>query len=210
MRKQILTFSLLLLLAGCAFHSAKQIPPSARDYKKVNFFAAGHKQAAFKTVGSMNDSALEGVLQIKKIGEEDFEVLLMIGGAYRVLHATVTPEGIAYRYLFKDVDNAFVRARITQFLNLLLLDVGTYEKMSTSKNQNTLSYKNQFAKTKLFYHTGAVYPYAAQSVLPLNTADLSYAEYAPATAVEDGVQVPHLLVYRDGRVTLELTLISLR
>lgn len=209
MRKQILTFSLALLLTGCAVHFAKQIPPQAREYKKVNFFAADHKQIAFKAVGSMNGSALEGVLQIKKIGEEDFEVLLMTGGAYRVLHATVTPEGIAYRYLFKDVDNALVRSRITQFLNLLLLDVGTYEKMSTSKTQTTLVYKNRFAKTKLFYETGAAYPYGAQSVLPLNTADLNYGEYAPASADSD-VQVPHLLIYRDGQVTLELTLISLR
>jgi len=209
MRKQILTFSLALLLAACGVHSAKQIPPQALEYKKVNFFAAGHKQIAFKAVGSMDGNALEGVLQVKKIGEDDFEVLLMTSGAYRVLHATVSEEGIAYRYLFKDVDNAFVRARITQFLNLLLLDIGTYERISTAKTQTTITYKNQFAKTKLHYRTGAVYPYAAQSIVTLNTADLAYDQYAPSSAQSD-VEVPHLLVYRDGGVTLELSLISLR
>jgi len=209
MLKQILTFSMAFLLAACSVHSMKQIPPQVRDYKKVNFFTAGHKQVAFKAVGSMNGNDLEGVLQIKKIGEEDFEVLLMTGGAYRVMQAIVTPEGIAFSYLFKEVDNVLVRARIAQFLNLLLLDIGTYEHTNVAKTQTTVTYKNQSAKTKLYYQTGAVYPYKAQSSVTFNMADLDYDQYAPASADPD-VQLPHLLVYRDGRVTLELTLISLR
>ena len=120
MFKRILTFSLAVLLAACAGGRVKEIPADVRDYKKVDFFTQGRTQAAFKVLGQMEQDYMEGVLRIKKIGERDYDVVLMTGAAYRVLHATVSPEGVAYRYLFKEADTPLVRGRITQFLNLLL------------------------------------------------------------------------------------------
>ena len=209
MLKQILTFSALLFLAACATAPVKQIPAQVRNYKKVNFFATNKTVAAFKAVGRMNDLALEGVLRIQKIGPEDFDVKVLTGGSYRVLHAQVTPEGIAYLYLFPDADTPLVRGRINQFLNLLVSDVGTYAKMNHKKTTTTITYQGKDAKTNLIYGEQSIYPQAAQTVTLLNTADLFYNEYAPADE-EGSVQIPHELTYKDGKIELALTLISLK
>lgn len=209
MLKRILTFSLAVWLCACAGGQIKQIPPEVRAYKKVDFFIGGRTQAAFKAVGQMNEDYVEGVLRIKKIGDGDYDVLLMTGAAYKVLHATVSPEGIAYRYLFKDADTAVVRGRITQFLNLLLADAGTFQKRRVKDGETTLTYQGRNAKERFLYREGEIYPYAAQSVTMLNTADLFYDEYALLDEAGE-VSVPHVLVYKDGNITLDLTLISLR
>lgn len=209
MLKRILTFSLAVWLCACAGGQIKQIPPEVRSYKKVDFFIGGRTQAAFKAVGQMNEDYVEGVLRIKKIGDGDYDVLLMTGAAYKVLHATVSPEGIAYRYLFKDADTAVVRGRITQFLNLILSDAGAFQKRRVKDGETTLTYQGRNAKERFLYREGEIYPYAAQSVTVLNTADLFYDEYALLDD-EGEVSVPHILVYKDGNITLDLTLISLR
>lgn len=208
MYKQILTFSLALLLTACATARVRQIPPSVRAYQKVNFFDS-HRQIAFKASGTLDGNRLEGVLQIKKIGAEDFDVLLMTDGAYRVLHATVTPQGIAYRYLFKDVDNVLVRGKINQFLYLLLGPLGTYERYQSTKNGALVWYQNEHAKIKLTYENYSVYPVQAHTVTALNTAVMYYNQYAPSNA-QGEEQLPHELVYEDGKVVLTLDLISLK
>ncbi len=209
MFKRILTFSLAVLLAACAGGRVKEIPTDVRDYKRVDFFTQGRTQAAFKVMGQMDQDYLEGVLRIKKIGERDFDVVLMTGAAYRVLHAVVSPEGVAYRYLFKEADTAVVRGRITQFLNLLLAEEGVFQNRRIKGENVILTYKGREAKEKFFYRKGEFYPYAAQTIVTLNTGDLSYEEYAPFDA--DGTEnIPHMLVYKDGNVTLDMTLISLR
>ncbi len=210
MLKQILTFSMVLLLSACATTRVKQIPPQVRDFKKVNFFAEGKKQAGFKVTGTMDDMMTDGVLTVKKIGEEDFEVVLLTGGLYKVLHAIVSPEGVAYRYLFKDVDNALVRGRITQLLDLLFSNPGTYAGMRQTKmGETTVIYKAARAKETFTYEAGQVYPISARTSTTLNSADLTYADYTPVSA--DGeTLVPHTLVYKDGKIVLEMQLISLR
>jgi len=209
MLKQFLTFSLAVFLCACAGGQLRQIPPQVRAGHKVNFFAAGHTQAAFKVDGRMDGSGLEGVLIAKKIGDEDFEVSVMTSGAYRVLQATVTPAGIAYRHLFPDADTSVIRGRINQFLSLLLLPPGDYQRYRISSGVQTVTYKNKTAKVQLFYHTNETYPYAAKTVTLLNTADLFYNEYAPAD--DTGlIRVPHELVYQDGNIEITLTLISLK
>lgn len=209
MIKPILTFSLAFFLCACASAPVKQLPPQVQNAKKVNFFAAGHTQAAFKVVGTMNGAALEGVLIAKKIGEEDVDVSVLTAGAYRVLHATVTPQAVAYRYLFKDADTAPVRGRISQFLNLLFVEPGTYQRMRVGRDELMTAYKGPSAVVHLRYKPQAVYPFAAKTITMLNTADLTYDQYAPADG-EGAVLVPHELVYRDGKIALELTLIRLK
>ncbi|MBR4356015.1 MAG: hypothetical protein IKP96_05585 [Elusimicrobiaceae bacterium] len=209
MTKQILTFLLALLLCACAGGQIKQIPPQVHAVKRVNFFAGGHTQAAFKIVGTMNNAALEGVLTVKKIGEEDFEVSVMTVGAYRVLQATVSTQGIAYRYLFKDADTSLVRGRINQFLNLLLLEPGVYQRFRQQPQQFMVAYKGSEATVHLMYRPEEIYPYAAKTMTMLNTADLFYGEYAPADDTGT-VQVPHELSYQDGKIELALTLIRLK
>ncbi|MBR4592010.1 MAG: hypothetical protein IKO35_02240 [Elusimicrobiaceae bacterium] len=209
MLKKILTFSLVLWLCACASSPVRQIPAEVRAYKKVDLFAAGHVQAAFKVSGEMNNMGLEGVLVIKKMGEDDFDVSVLMGGAYRIMQATVTPEGIAYRYLFPDADTPLVRSRINQFLNVLLFEPGVYQRRQVKKEQVAISYKNPSASVRLFYRPEEIYPFSAQTSTLLNTADLFYEEYAPARAQGD-IQLPHELIYKDGKISLSLTLISLK
>ena len=157
----------------------------------------------------MDGMMTDGVVTAKKIGEEDVEVVLLTGGLYKVMHAIVSPEGVAYRYLFKDVDNGVVRGRITQLLDLLFSAPGTYAGSRTKNGQTRVTYQGPRAKEIFIYEGGAVYPTAARTVTTLNSADLTYGDYMPISA--DGtVSVPHVLVYQDGKITLELQLISLR
>ncbi len=209
MLKQILTFSVVLLLCACATTRVKQVPPQVRNLQKVNFFAGGKTQAGFKVAGTMDGMMTDGVVTVKKIGEEDFEVVLLTGGLYKVMHAIVSPEGVAYRYLFKEVDNALVRGRITQLLDLLFLPPGTYAGARTKNGQTRVTYQGPRAKTVLIYHEGGSYPVAARTVTTLNSADLAYGDYMPLTPDGD-LSVPHELVYQDGKIVLELNLISLR
>ena len=210
MFKHIVTFSMLLLLAACATTRVKQVPAEVYNYKKVNFFAEGKTQSGFKVSGTMDDMMTDGIVTVKKIGEEDFEVVLLTGGLYKVLHAIVSPEGIAYRYLFKEVDNPLIRGRITQLLDLLLTKPGVYAGLRHEKNgATTLLYKAARAKESFTYPAGKIYPASARTITTLNSADLTYADYMPLSA--DGqIQVPHTLVYKDGKIVLEMQLISLR
>jgi len=202
---------LLLMIAGlgaCATPSLRTGAANWRDYKRVNFFAAGHKQVAFKVSGSMNQLNMDGVLVVKKIGEEDYDVSVLTDGAYRVLQATVSPEGIAYKYLFQDADTAIVRGLINQFLNVLLSDLGTYKTQRLQKEALVITYSGKKVKTRLYYHPDIPYPFAAKTIASLNTADLSYDNYMPAD--ENGtVQLPHTLIYKDGDIALDMELISL-
>ena len=209
MLKQILTFSCAVLLCACATARVKQVPAEVRALQKVNFFAEGKTQAGFKVTGTMDGMMTDGVVTAKKIGDQDVEVTLLTGGLYKVMHAIVSPEGVAYRYLFKDVDNAVVRGRITQLLDLLFLPPGTYAGSRTKNGETRVTYQGPRAKEIFIYEGGAVYPVAARTVTTLNSADLVYGDYMPISA--DGtVSVPHELVYKDGKITLELQLISLR
>ncbi|MBO5911496.1 MAG: hypothetical protein J6Q05_04845 [Elusimicrobiaceae bacterium] len=209
MLKQILTFSCVLLLCACATVRVKQVPAEVRALQKVDFFAEGKTQVAFKVTGSMDGMMTDGVVTAKKIGEEDVEIVLLTGGLYKVMHAIVSPEGVAYRYLFKDVDNGVVRGRITQLLDLLFSAPGTYAGSRTKNGQTRVTYQGPRAKEIFIYEGGATYPVAARTVTALNGADLVYGDYMPISA--DGtVSVPHELVYKDGKIVLELNLISLR
>lgn len=209
MFKKCLIFSLVLFLAACHGRQIKQIPPDVRAQKRVDYFTDGRTQAAFKVVGQMNEDYLEGVLRIKKIGADDYDVMVMTGAAYRVLHALVSPEGVAYRYLFKDADTSVVRGRITQFLNVLVADPGVYKSRRVKNGKTTVTYQGKDLKTRLLYAGDNVYPYAVQSVALLNTGELFYNEYAPADA-EGETEIPHALTYKDGNITLDMTLISVR
>lgn len=209
MLKKFVIFSMAFLLSACAGGQLKQGTVNTRSLKKVNYFENGHTQAAFKVLGQMNEDYLEGVLRIKKIGDEDYDVMVMTGAAYRLLHAVVSPEGVAFRYLFKEADTAPVRARIEQLLHLLVSDPGIYKNRRNKKGETIVTYDRGGTKTRLIYNAESEYPIESQSVTLLNTADLFYGEYAPSNA-EGDTQIPHALTYKDGNITLDMRLISLR
>ena len=209
MLKQILTFSMALWLCACATVRVKQVPSAVRELKRVDFFAEGKTQAAFKVTGTMDGLQTDGIVTAKKISGQDIQVVLLVGGLYKVLDVLVSPEGVAYRYLFKDIDNALVRGRITQLLDLLANTSGEYAGVSTKKGQTRVFYKGPRAKEIFIYEAGGTYPVAARTVTTLNSANLTYADYMPISA--DGtVLIPHELVYEDGNIRLDMQLISLR
>lgn len=209
MFKNLIVFSFCFFLTACAGNTIRQAPLASKNLKQVDFFEQGHTQAAFKVIGQMNDAYLEGVLRIKKIGEQDFDVVVMTGGSYRVLQAVVSAEGVAYRYLFKDADTSLIRGRIDQFLRLLLLKPKAYRSLRNKKGEITLTFDGYDEKLRYSYKEGELYPHSASSVKALNTSDISYSEYTPL-GMEDNTQVPHQIIYKDGGITLDLTLISLR
>lgn len=205
MPKLILTFSLAVLLCACATLRKTPVVTDLNHYQRVDYFAS-HTQGAFKVTGTLNDFSTDGVLVVKKLGEQDFQVSLLSAGMFQVLKAVVTPEGIAWEYLFKDVDNALVRGRITQLLDLLLMPKNC-RKISVKNGEAVITCNGVRTKERFYYADNQPYPVRAQTITALNTADLSYADYVPADA--DGGLLPHHLTYKDGNITLYFTLISL-
>lgn len=208
MRKKLSVFLSLCLLAACSSVGVKQVPSAARGHKRVDFFSGGQTQAAFKVTVQLNDGYLQGVLRVKKVGAEDYDVLLLGEGAYKYMEALVSPAGVAYRQLFKDADTSVGRARIGQFLRLLLAEPGAFAGYRSKDGFDTLTYTNKDGKVRLKYPAGGEYPSLAVSSTLLNTAELAYDEYTPYGT--NGEEVPHVLVYRDGGVTLDMELISVK
>ena len=102
-----------------------------------------------------------------------------------------------------------MRGRINQFLNLLLLEPGVYQRSRSEGKKLMVTYKNHAATVQLTYGPESVYPTSAKTITLLNKADLLYQEYAPSDAA--GTQaVPHELVYKDGKLEMVLMLISLK
>ena len=206
MPKLILTFSLALLLAACASLHKTPVVTDLNNYKRPDYFAS-HVQGAFKVEGTFEDFSMEGVMIVKKLGAQDLEVTLLSSGMFQVLKAVVTPEGIAWQYVFKDVDNALVRGRITQMLDLLLMPK-TCRKIGVKNGEAVVTCDGVRHKERFYYQNNEPYPVRAQTIAPLNTAELFYNDYVPADA--DGGLLPHHLTYKDGKITLYLTMVSLR
>ena len=205
MHKLILTFSLAVLLSACATLHRTPVITDVNYYRQPDFFA-GYAQGSFEVKGTFEDLAMEGVLIVKKLGPSDYEVHLLSGGLFQVMKATVTPEGIAWQYLFKDVDNALVRGRITQLLDLLLMPKRC-KKAAAKNGEAVVTCDGIRAKERFYYAGNERYPVRAQTVTVLNTADLEYTEYTDAFA-ESG-PLPRYMTYRDGKITLYLTLFKL-
>ena len=205
MSKLILTFSLAVLLCACATLRKAPVITDLNYYQRADYFAS-HTKGAFKVTGTFEDLSMDGVLIVKKLGGSDFEVSLLSAGMFQVLKAVVTPEGIAWEYLFKDIDNALVRGRITQLLDLLLMPKNC-RKISVKNGEAVVTCRGVRTKERFYYADNQSYPVRAQTITALNTADLAYADYVPADA--DGGLLPHHLTYKDGKITLYFTLISL-
>ena len=205
MHKLILTFSLAVLLSACATLHKTPVITDVNYYRQPDFFA-GYTQGSFEVKGTFEDLALEGVLIVKKLGPNDYEANLLSGGLFQVMKATVTPEGIAWQYLFKDVDNALVRGRITQLLDLLLMPKRC-KKADAKNGEAVLTCDGVRAKERFYYAGNEPDPVRAQTVTLLNTADLEYTQYTDAFA-ESG-RLPGRMIYRDGKITLYLTLFKM-
>lgn len=205
-RKTVLFCSVLLL---CACAGVKQIPTHARTYKRVDFFNQGAALAAFQVTAQYKDQYWRGVLRVKKLDADSYDVLVLGDGAYKLLDAVVAPQGIAWRYIYPEGNKAVIRGRVEQFLNLLLLEPKAFKRISRQKSGVTVTYSGVGASWRYNYQEGNPWPQSVKTVTALNTADMTYAEYAPYGTDEDSY-IPHMLVYKDGHLTLDMALIRLR
>lgn len=206
MFKKAVLLGLSVLLGACA--GIKQIPADARGYHRPEFFKEGQTLAAFKVTARFKDQYWRGVLRVKKVDADGYSVLVLGDGAYKLLDAVLTPQGIAWKYIYPDGDKAVIRARAEQFLNLLLLEPEGFTRLSRTQSGVILSYKGAGAKWRYTYTGDNVWPESARTVTALNSAEMRYGQYTPFG--ESGAYVPHVLVYKDGALTLDMTLISLR
>lgn len=204
--KKILSLSVCCFLLGAC--SSVGIKPSCdgRSLARPSYFAAGQSLAAFKFVSAGYGGALEGVLQIKKIDEDAYDVSLFASaGGYRLMQAVVTPQGAAYSFLVKEADNAVARAKAETFLKLLLFPPSGYKNCKEENGSLRVTYKDG-GTFRYEYAAGEQYPSALAHKKTLGSVRLSYGEYAP---YEEG-QLPHYLYYRDGGAEAELFLLTLK
>lgn len=206
MLKKAVLLGLSVLLCACA--GVKSLPADARGYHRPGFFKEGETLAAFKVTARFKDQYWRGVLRVKKVDADGYSVLALGDGAYKLLEAVLTPQGIAWKYIYPDGDKAVIRSRAEQFLNLLLLEPEGFTRLSRTKTGVTLSYKGAGAAWRYTYAGDNTWPESAQTVTALNSAEMRYGQYTPFG--DSGAPVPHVLVYKDGALTLEMTLISLK
>lgn len=202
--KKILFLCVSCFILGAC--SSVGLKPSCdgRSLPRPSYFAAGEKLAAFKFVSSAYGGGLEGILQIKKIDDDSFDVTLFAAaGGYRLMQAVVTRQGAAFSFLVKEADGAVARAKAEQFLNLLLFPPSGYKKCKEKNGVRTVTYQDG---VRYEYAGGEDYPLALFYRKTFGSARLYYGEYAP---YEEGL-IPHYLYYQDGAVEAELFLITLK
>lgn len=206
--KNLVMFICLVSLCACATLRPRQAPAEARAYKRPDFFAAGQTQAAFKLEAGRKDDLLTGVLRIKKLDEDNFDVLVLAEGAYKVLQAVVTPQGVAYQFLTKPADNSAVRSRLDAFLQLFLYPSKEYRGYKEKDGVVTVTYGAPEGKLRYFYRAGNPLPYQMTYDKFLGSATFTFGEYTPFNAAGD--ELPYLISYEDGSLEAQMTLISLR
>ena len=67
MYKKIILMFTACLLAACSTVGVKTIPAGARGHQRVDYFAGGRQQVAFKVVAQLSDGYLQGVLRVKRL-----------------------------------------------------------------------------------------------------------------------------------------------
>ncbi len=205
MKKIWILCFLCTFLGAC---SGVSIRPSCdgRDLQKPSYFAHGEKLAAFRLLATARGYGMEGILQVKKIAEDSFDVTLFaVAGGYLLMQAVVTKEGAAFSYIPKEADSAIARAKAETFLKILLFPPMGASKCREKENVRIVTYKD--GGTLRYEYEGAQsYPQSLAYKKTFGSAHLNFAQYAPYEAGE----LPHLLYYEDGAVEAELILLSIK
>lgn len=197
----------VLLLAACG-GNVRRGACAGESGGVPSYFAAGQKLAAFKISAQAYGNSLDGILQIKKLDEDSFDVTLFAAaGGYRVVQAVVTREGAAYSFLPKMADSAAARAKADAFLRVLLFPPASAARKSCRAKDglHIVTYKDGMTR-RYAYAAGAALPQYVTYKKTLGSARLAFAQYAP---YETG-EIPHNLFYQDGALEAELTLLTIK
>ncbi len=205
MRKWFIWPVMLFLLGGCASWSLQALC-DGKNLARPSFFSQGQTLAAFKVVLTAGKNSLEGILQIKKTGEEVYEaVLFSAAGGYKLMQAQVTPRGTDFLYMAPPADNAVTRMKADSFLTFFLLPPNVYKTCRVKDGLRRVAYEKNGA-VYYEYAAGAEYPSSALYRKKFGSVRMNLAQYAPYE--ED--YIPHYIYYQDGAVEAELILLTLK
>ena len=192
----------LLVLGACA---SVPVQSCGENLARPYFFEQGETLAAFRLTVVRGEQGLDGILQIKKIGDETYEVTLYaVAGGYRIFQATLTREKTEYTFLTPAADHGAVRIKAERFLNLLLFPAQSQGKCKVKSDRVRVRYKH--APMVYTYDVAETYPAQLTGPKSFGKVKLYFEDYEP---YEDG-QLPHTLHYKDGKVQIDLTLLRLK
>jgi hypothetical protein len=202
MKKILFLCVSLLCLGACASVPRQSCSENlARPY----FFTQGEKIAAFRINLMVGAQQVDGILQIKKTGDEKYDATLFsTAGAYRLLQATLTREGTQYTFLIPAIDRSAVHIRTERFLSLLLFPSKTRGSCKIKTDGVQVNYKH--APMSYVYESDKNYPHELIGPKSFGRVYLTFADYQPY----EGGQLPHKLHYKDGKVQADLTLLRLK
>ena len=204
MKKIFFVCLVSVLFSACASLPFRSSCPVYLE--QPSFFSMGEKLAAFRLQATGYGASIDGILQIKLISENTYEITVFSAlGGYRILQAVVYPDRVEYPFLLPDLDRAVVKAKLNRFWKLLIFKPGA--DWVCKKTSSGLQLKDKNAK-------GIYYTYLSQQVRPasltykgtFSSVELSFDEYAP---YETG-ELAHHLVYKDGAAEVDLTLLTLK
>lgn len=194
---------LISLLSACA--SVPVRPACKAAFVRPSFFEHGEKLAAFRVSATAKEYGLEGILQIKKLEADKYEITIFSTvGAYRLLQATLSHQGTEYTFLAPGVDHTAVQIRVERFLNLLLMPSLSAGVCKVKKDNVRVSYKHPI---KIYeYPAGQIYPQTLTGPKAFGKLYMTFLDYQ----LYEGQQLPHTLHYQDGRIKITLTLLRLK
>lgn len=203
--KKYWIFGAALLFSACASVGPKNAC-GAGDKFIPSYFAHGERVAAFRVSGAAYGRQMDGILQIKKTGDEAYDVAVFaLAGGIKLMQAVITPRGTEYSYIIKQADSSVVRAKAERLLNLILF--APQGPVSCKEKDGTLwlRYKKD-GGVRYSYASGRPWPETAVLSKALGSAKLTYGQYAPYEIGE----MPHYLFYEDGVLEAELILLTLK
>ncbi len=204
MKKFLFAGICLLGLGACA---SVPVQKNCADTKIMpSLFAEGKTLAAFYMQASRKQYGLDGVLAIKKLGANRYEInAFSAAGGYRLLQAIVTPDKTQYQFLIKPADRAVVRAKLQRIWNLLLFQPEEMSRCQQQDGKTYLTYAKPFARQYVYQERNR-YPEQVISKTFLHRSVLSFNQYQQI----ENEQVPQQLTYQEGGVTVALQLIRLK
>lgn len=206
MKKIYFVLAALCWLGACSTLGRGTGTCPAELAARPDYFAQGQKLAAFRLSARAHGYGLDGILQIKKIGEDAYSFTLFSAqGGLKLAQGTTTAQGTAYSYLMKEADSAAAQAKADVFLKVLLFPPHGAHRCRQSGEQVLVTYED--GNTWHYsYAPGAAYPHSVVYKKVLGSARMSYDQYTP---YETG-ELPHLLIYQDGALEAELALLTLK
>ena len=205
LKKILILAAAALALGACSSLGTKNNNAAAQDRAVPSYFSRGETAAAFKLDSVIREMPLEGVLIVKKTGDEVYSIKIMGPLGAKIVDGVMDDNGVTYDYVLPDINTGLIKSRFEKFIFALLRPAGEIKKAHFNKD-GTLEIKRKVGESTFTYVYGenAAYPDKMQS----GAISMSFAQYQ---AYADG-SLPYALTYFDSlaNVSLGLALISIR